>query len=226
MQFKRGCSYGIVGISGSGKSTLIDLLTGLYTPDSGTIKIDSLSLSSLNINSWQSSIGYVSQVPCIIDDTIAANVAFGVRPELVDPEQILYSLEMANLSSFIDDLPDGIDTYIGDRGIRMSGGQRQRLCIARAFYQKPNVLILDEATSSLDAISENEIQNAIDSLGTNTTVIIIAHRLGTIRNCDKIFVMEESRVVDEGLFVELSNSSEAFKSLLTSFLDRQPPSSP
>ena len=213
IEIQQGRSYGFVGMSGAGKSTLVDLIIGLYRPDSGDVRLDGASLYSLDMKTWQSQIGYVPQFPYIADDTLKANVALGISRREIDDARVSQCLELANLSEFVDTLPQGMNTPVGDRGIRMSGGQRQRLAIARAFYQNPQLLVLDEATSSLDTVSEKEVQQAVAHLHGKVTMLIIAHRLPTVRECDEILLLNNGRLVARGSYDELLASSPLFRDL-------------
>jgi ATP-binding cassette subfamily C protein len=183
---------GIIGETGSGKSTLIDVLLGLLKPKTGTVQIDGqFSVSSYQ---WHQKIGYVPQTVYLIDDTIQANIAFG--EEAVDSIQLNQVLEVAQLQKFITQLPKGVDTIVGERGIRLSGGERQRIAIARALYHDPEVLIFDEATSALDNETEACLMKMIHAVSQNRTVIMIAHRLTTLQKCDRIIVMEQGMIKD------------------------------
>jgi len=213
---KKNRAYGIVGPSGSGKSTLVDILLGLITPSHGEILIDGRPFREMSINSWQASIGYVPQAPFMADDTLRANIAFGVPHESIDEQRIKECLNMAYLDDLLDSLEDGLDTVLGDRGVRLSGGQRQRVAIARALYSKPSVIVLDEATSALDTISEKGVQAAIDRMHGKVTTITIAHRLSTISHCDTIFVLEKGRLVEQGDYEHLSQNGSLFKSMSSS----------
>lgn len=198
MKIKKGGTVGIIGPSGSGKSTLVDIVTGLLQPVKGKILIDDLELSIENATQWKKKIGYVSQFSYIYDGTLAENVAFGVSPQEIDRARIVSCCSMAYMDEFLVDLPQGIDTQIGERGIRLSGGQRQRVAIARALYDSPSIMIFDEATSSLDTKSEAEIKKTIYSLRGNKTLIIIAHRLTTVEDCDCVFWLEKGRIKRSG----------------------------
>lgn len=198
INIKMGETIGIIGPSGSGKSTLVDLITGLIEPDKGIILIDDIILNNENANEWRKKIGYVSQSPFIYDGTLAENVAFGVDPADINREQIKKCCTMAYMDEFLCNLHQGIDTEIGERGIRLSGGQRQRVAIARALYNSPSVMIFDEATSSLDTKSEAEIKKTIYSLREEKTLIIIAHRLTTVEDCDCIFWLESGQIKCSG----------------------------
>lgn len=204
---------GIVGSSGSGKSTLIDILIGLIKPDQGQLKIDNMKINDQNRRSWQNNIGFVSQSIFLSEGTIAENVAFGVPNDQINIENIHRALELANLNDFIQSLDNGVDTKVGERGIQLSGGQRQRIGIARALYFKPEVLVFDEATSSLDGITEKMIMNAIHNFTGQKTIILIAHRLKTVEKCDQIFFIDKGKLVDQGTFQELIEKNENFKNL-------------
>ncbi|MBL8700142.1 MAG: ABC transporter ATP-binding protein [Alphaproteobacteria bacterium] len=207
-------AYGVVGPSGAGKSTLVDLVIGLLTPGQGEIRLDDTSLAGAGLRRWQRRVGYVPQAPFITDDTLAANVAFGVPAERMDRERLARALEGANLAELVASLPRGVDTPLGDRGVRLSGGQRQRIAIARALYDEADLLILDEATSALDTVSERAVQEAIERLRGRVATVAIAHRLSTVRNCDRIFVMDGGRLVAEGSWSELLAGSPVFRAMV------------
>lgn len=208
-------SIALIGKSGSGKTTIVDLLSYVIQPTKGTLLIDGVSLSNIKISTWRDQIGYVSQDNIIFDDTIANNISMwqgNNKKESLD--KIRKAAIKANIIDFIDSLPQGLETKIGDRGVFLSGGQKQRIFIARELYRNPTVLILDEATSSLDSESENKIQQSINELQGRTTLIIIAHRLSTIKNVDKIYLIDEGKILDSGTFNELkSRSTSTFKRL-------------
>ena len=190
----RGEVVGIVGGSGAGKSTLVNVLCGLLTPTGGGVYLDDRQILEDGIRHWRAgAVGFVHQAPYIFDGTLSENVAYGYSSEEIDQERVLECCRMAAID-FLDDLPDGVHTLIGDRGARLSGGQQQRVAIARALYKKPDVLIFDEATSSLDAKNEKTIQNTINGLKGRLTQIIVAHRLSTITNCDKIVWLQNGTV--------------------------------
>jgi len=193
-EIKKGETIGIIGTSGAGKSTLVDLLIGLLEPLKGTISIDDKVLTQNFRSRWLTITGYVSQSPYIYDGTLAENVAFGMDQVDIDSEQVRKCCTMASMDDFIHDLPDNIDSFIGERGIKLSGGQQQRVAIARALYNKPEVMIFDEATSSLDTKSEKAIQQTIYSFKGKQTLIIIAHRLTTIEGCDRVVWLEKGRI--------------------------------
>ena len=190
---QKGETIGIVGESGSGKSTLVDLLNGLLKPTKGTIKVDDRNIEEF-ITSWQLSIGYVGQEIFLIDDTIRANIAFGIEEEKIDHLKINQVLKASQLSKFISELENGVETRVGDRGIQLSGGQRQRIGIARALYHNPSVLIFDEATASLDDQTEKQVMKSIYNLKQNKTMIIIAHRISTLNQCDKIYEIQHGQI--------------------------------
>ena len=190
-----GESVGIIGPSGAGKSTFIDLLLGLLSPSSGEILIDGVPMSS-NVRGWQQLVGYVPQSIYLTDDTLLKNVAFGLHPRDIDERSVQRAIESAQLADFVNSLPDGLQTVVGERGVRLSGGQRQRIGIARALYNNPKVLVLDEATSALDTETENGVMESVRRLQGERTVIIVAHRLTTVAHCSRIFTIEDSRLVD------------------------------
>lgn len=194
VEFRRGMSIGIVGPSGSGKSTFVDLLLGFFEPTSGSILVDGVDLSEIRY-SWMRQVGYVPQEVFLLDDTIKANIAFGVEPDLVDVDRLANALKQARLDSFVWTLPENLNTTIGERGVRLSGGQRQRIGIARALYRNPDVLVFDEATSSVDGATEAELMVEIAELGRTRTIIQIAHRVDTVKNCDQIYRVDQGRVV-------------------------------
>ncbi len=191
---EKGKTIGIIGVSGAGKSTLVGLMTGLFTPSKGQILIDGKVLNKDLIPNWLSLIGYVPQSPYICDGTIAENVAFGSKGDEIDRGRVVECCDMAFMQNFMDNMPNGIDSFIGERGAKLSGGQQQRVAIARALYNKPEIMIFDEATSSLDTESEKAIQKTIYSFKGRQTLIIIAHRLSTVVDCDKLIWLENRRV--------------------------------
>ena len=197
-------TIGLVGATGSGKTTIADIILGLLDAQKGTLEIDNNVISKKNIKNWQRLIGYVPQNIFLTDDTISSNIAFGIDPNNIVSKSIERSSKIANLHDFvINELPDQYNTVIGERGIRLSGGQRQRIGIARALYHDPKILILDEATSSLDNNTEEVVMEAINKLRKNITIILIAHRLNTVKNCDIIFKFHKGQLVDQGTFDEL-----------------------
>ncbi|SES10120.1 ABC transporter ATP-binding protein [Salipaludibacillus aurantiacus] len=205
----------VVGRSGAGKSTLIDTLMGLNEPASGEVLIDGTPLTRENLIAWRRAISYVPQDPFLFNESIKENLKL-VKPDATDTD-IWEALEFSSAAEFVKKLPEGIDTLIGDRGIRLSGGERQRLVIARAILRKPSVLILDEATSSLDTENELKIQQALERLKGEMTIIVIAHRLSTIRNADQVLVLDEGRLIEKGKFGQLADKKRGvFNNLLKS----------
>ena len=203
---------GFVGTTGSGKTTTIDIITGLLEPQSGMLKVDDQTITSGNVSAWQRNIGYVPQHIFLNDDTIEANIAFGVSPKDVDQNLVENAAKIANLHSFIiEELPDQYKTIVGERGVRLSGGQRQRIGIARALYHDPKILILDEATNALDNQTEEEVMKAIDNIRKKITIILIAHRMNTLKNCDKVFLLDKGELKAEGSFNEILEIIEKLK---------------
>lgn len=202
---------GLVGASGSGKSTAIDLLLGLITPDQGELLIDGKLLTTTDLSEWQKNIGYVPQSIFLSDASIKENIAFGLAFEDINDKQVINAAKMAHLDSFVESLPDGIDTRVGERGVQLSGGQRQRIGIARALYHDPDVLVLDEATSALDGITEKMVMDAIHDFSGRKTIIMIAHRLATVKQCDQIYLMDKGKVVDKGTFDQLMTKNPTFQ---------------
>jgi ABC-type multidrug transport system fused ATPase/permease subunit len=195
---KKGESVGFVGSSGSGKSTLVDNILGLLTPDSGNISLDGVDIEH-NLREWQNQIGYVPQSIYLTDDSLLHNVAFGISPEDIDMNDVQQAIKAAQLDEFIEGLPEGIHTMVGERGVRLSGGQRQRIGIARALYHDPHVLVLDEATSSLDSDTEQAVMDAVNLLHGEKTILIVAHRLTTLKNCDRIYKLEKGKLVESDI---------------------------
>lgn len=194
---KRGESVGFIGTSGAGKSTLVDTLLGLLPPDTGEVLLDGQDIQE-NLRGWQNQVGYVPQSIFLTDDTLRRNVAFGLPSEQIDPVAVQRAIRYAQLEDFVASLPDGLETQVGERGIRLSGGQLQRIGIARALYHDPTVLVLDEATSSLDTATENEVMQAVRAQKGTKTIIIIAHRLSTVAHCDRLYQLDQGCVVAEG----------------------------
>ena len=196
---------GIVGSTGSGKTTLVDIILGLLEPLDGELEIDGNIVKETNLKSWQQSIGYVPQQIYLADDTIAANIAFGQNPKNLDIDKVENAAKIANIHKFIiNELPLKYQTKVGERGIRLSGGQKQRIGIARALYHKPQVLVLDEATSALDNMTENSVLDEIYKFGDKKTTILITHRISSVKNCDKIFLIDKGELKAQGTFSELT----------------------
>ncbi|MBR1633708.1 MAG: ABC transporter ATP-binding protein [Lachnospiraceae bacterium] len=194
MKISKGKAVGIVGSSGAGKTTAVDILLGLLIPRRGEVLADRKNIQD-NLDGWLSQIGYIPQTIFLLDGDIRANVAFGVKPEEVDDNKVWEVLREAALSDFVKELPRGLDTQLGERGMRLSGGQRQRIGIARALYTDPDILVFDEATSSLDNETEKAVMESVDTLHGMKTLIIVAHRLTTIENCDEVYRVEDGRIV-------------------------------
>ena len=197
LTIKCGESIGFIGTSGAGKSTLVDILLGLLPPDQGTVKVDDENIQQ-KLRGWQNQIGYVPQSIYLTDDTLLRNIAFGLSIEEINKESVLNAIRAAHLEDFIQSLPDGLDTVVGERGVRLSGGQRQRIGIARALYHDPSVLVLDEATSALDTATEQGVMEAVRELQGSKTIIIVAHRLSTIEHCDRLYNLENGRIKSVG----------------------------
>lgn len=195
LSIKKGESVGLIGTSGAGKSTLVDLILGLLKPTSGVIYVDNIDINE-GLRSWQDLIGYVQQSIFLSDDTLKKNIAFGLKDDEIDDELIEQAIKAAQLEWFLETLPNGLNTFVGERGIRLSGGQRQRIGIARALYHNPPVLVFDEATSALDSDTEIEVMSAIKALKGTRTMIIIAHRLSTIEHCDKVYRLNNGSIVN------------------------------
>jgi ABC-type multidrug transport system fused ATPase/permease subunit len=208
VSIKRGEAVGLVGQSGSGKSTLVDVLLGFLTPQAGSVLVNGTDIES-SLQWWRSRVGYVPQSIFLTDDTLRRNVAFGLPEEEIDENSVRTALRSAQLEEFVSSLPEGENTMVGERGVRLSGGQRQRIGIARALYNNPEVLVLDEATSSLDTETEHGVMQAVQALQGDKTVIIVAHRLSTVEYCDRLYRLDEGRIVDEGTFDEVMNRSQS-----------------
>ena len=205
-------TVGLVGATGSGKTTTVDIILGLLEAQKGTLEIDDQIITKKNLRAWQRSIGYVPQHIYLADDTVEANIAFGVDAKNINQQSVENAAKIANLHNFvINDLPKKYLTTIGESGVRLSGGQRQRIGIARALYNKPQVLILDEATSALDNQTEEIVMDAVKKLGKDITIILIAHRLNTVKNCDIIFKFEKGELISQGKFNEIINTNNEIK---------------
>ena len=203
---RKGETVGFIGPSGAGKSTLVDVILGLLPPSSGELLVDGVNMHENNIE-WQSTIGYVAQAIYLTDDTIRRNVAFGIAEKEIDEVALERALKSAQLWEFVQGLPEKTHTIVGERGIRVSGGQRQRIGIARALYHEPQVLVLDEATSSLDIETETEVMSAIRALQGFKTILIVAHRLSTVQHCDRVYKIEDAKIVAEGTLEELTQKN-------------------
>jgi len=205
-------SIGLVGATGSGKTTTVDIILGLLEPQKGILEVDNKIITQQNIRAWQQCIGYVPQHIYLSDDTVAANIAFGVDPKNILKSKVEHASKIANIHEFItDELPQQYQTTIGERGVRLSGGQRQRIGIARALYHNPQVLIFDEATSALDNQTEKAVMEEVNNLNKDITVIIISHRLSTVKKCDQIFFLKNGKLENQGTFDELIKLDENFR---------------
>ena len=202
MSIPYGAAVGIVGGSGAGKSTAVDLLLGLLEPKEGRITVDGVDIRD-NLRGWQDMVGYVPQSIYLCDESLRENVAFGVPPEEIDDQALERAIRAARLDDFVASLPEGLSTVVGERGVRLSGGQRQRIGIARALYHDPAVLVLDEATSALDTATESEVMAAVNALQGAKTLVIIAHRLSTVEQCDIVYRLDRGRVVGSGTLAEV-----------------------
>ncbi|MFM7325406.1 MAG: ABC transporter ATP-binding protein, partial [Nodosilinea sp.] len=200
-----------VGSTGSGKSTTADLILGLLPPEQGQLLVDGVPLTGERLRQWQGAVAHVPQQIYLSDSSLAANIAFGIPEKEIDFNQVRRAAKLAQIDGFIEGLPAGYDTYVGERGIRLSGGQRQRIGIARALYKNASVIVFDEATSALDNATEREVMAAIESLGGQFTIILIAHRLSTVERCDLVVELHQGRVVAQGSYKELITRSASFQ---------------
>jgi ATP-binding cassette subfamily B protein len=206
---------GFVGSTGSGKSTTLDLLMGLLEPTKGRILVDGMGISGKRLRSWQQSIAHVPQSIFLADSTLAENIALGSPRNTIDMERVKQAVRQAKIADFIESRPEGYDALVGERGVKLSGGQRQRIGIARALYKQASILVFDEATSSLDNETEQAVMNCIETLRRDLTLLIIAHRLTTIQNCDQIVELARGRVVAQGTYNELMERSPSFRRMAT-----------
>jgi ATP-binding cassette, subfamily B, bacterial PglK len=214
IQIRAGERIGIVGASGAGKTTLADVILGLLTPQSGTIRSDGTTITSETLRAWQQTVGYVPQDIFLTDASLRENIALGLRHAEIDNDKVERASRIAQLHQFaMSELPDGYSTLIGERGVRLSGGQRQRIGVARALYHDANLIVFDEATSALDNLTEREVMAAMQDLPQDRTTIMIAHRLSTVKVCDRIVVMDNGRVADVGTWDELLKRNETFQML-------------
>ena len=197
LEIQKGELIGFVGVSGSGKSTLLDIFLGLLPPSEGSIEVDGIEIQQ-NLRKWQDLIGYVPQTIYLTDDSLRRNVAFGLADDEIDDVSVMKAIVSAQLNQFVDLLPEGLDTKVGERGVRLSGGQRQRIGIARALYHDPSILVFDEATSALDIATEASVLEVITALRGAKTLILVAHRLSTVERCDRLFKFDQGRIVDSG----------------------------
>jgi ATP-binding cassette subfamily B protein len=213
LTIRKGMRVGFVGSTGSGKSTLLDVLMGLLPPTQGELLVDGDTMQGERVRSWQRAIAHVPQSIFLADRSVAENIAFGVPRSDIDMGRVRLAARQAQISDFIEARQDGYEAWVGERGIRLSGGQRQRIGIARALYKNASVLVFDEATSALDSATEQSVMDAIDGLDRDLTVLLIAHRLSTVRRCDMIVELEQGRVVCQGTYDELLASSASFRNM-------------
>lgn len=214
LKFPKGDTIGIVGGTGAGKTTVVDLILGLLVPDSGDLVTDGTKINLENIRAWQKNLGYVPQHIFLSDASVAENIAFGVEKDQIDQDAVERAARIAQLHEFVaTELSDGYATFVGERGVRLSGGQRQRIGIARALYYNPEILVFDEATSALDNLTEQALIEAVHNIGRSKTVIMIAHRLSTVKECDTIFLLEAGNLAAQGTYDKLVSENESFKKM-------------
>jgi ABC-type bacteriocin/lantibiotic exporter with double-glycine peptidase domain len=214
LTIRKNTSVGLVGPTGAGKSTVADIVLGLLIPQSGQVEIDQTLITEQTAPAWQIRTGYVPQQIFLADDTVTRNVAFGVNPDAIDHEMVTEAARTAHIHEFVtEELPDGFDTFVGERGIRLSGGQRQRIAIARSLYHSPELLVFDEATSALDGATETIIRQSIRELSGTKTLLIIAHRLNTVKDCDVIHVLEHGKIIASGNYEELMKGCDTFRAM-------------
>lgn len=215
LAIERNTTVGLVGPTGSGKTTIVDIVLGLLRPNFGELVVNDLVVTPENVKGWQQCIGYVPQQIYLFDDTISKNIAFGVHEEEIDQAALERAARIANVHDYIvNEMPNGYETIVGQRGLRLSGGQQQRIGIARALYHKPDILVLDEATSALDGVTENVVMDAIRLMSHKLTIIMVAHRLNTVKNCDVIHYIDQGRIISSGTYSELSESCRHFNKMV------------
>jgi ATP-binding cassette subfamily B protein len=209
----KGARIGLVGATGSGKSTALDLLMGLLIPTEGELLVDGEPLQGDRVRAWQRTIAHVPQSIFLADTTVAENIAFGVPRDDIDLQRVNEAARQAQIADFIESRPEGYGAFVGERGIRLSGGQRQRIGIARALYKRASVLVFDEATSALDNVTEQSVMDAIEGLNRDLTILLIAHRLTTVRRCHTIIELDHGRVVAQGSYQQLLERSQSFRQM-------------
>lgn len=213
-RIEKGNTVAFVGSTGSGKTTLVDIITGLLNPTEGSLKVDQTTINPDNVMAWQKNIAYVPQEVFLYDETVKANIAIGVNENKVNDIQLIEAMKMADIYDFVvNELPMGLETKIGERGVRLSGGQRQRLGLARALYTNPSLLVLDEATSALDGITEKGIMESMRNLPEDLTIIMIAHRISTVKDADTIFLLEKGDIVNQGSYQDLIKNNSTFRAM-------------
>jgi ATP-binding cassette, subfamily B, bacterial PglK len=214
LEIPANSTIGLAGTTGSGKTTLVDIILGLLWPEKGQLLVDDTMITKYNVQFWQQALGYVPQQINLADDSVSANIAFGIPPEEIEMDAVIRAAKVAELHEFItQDLDKGYDTLVGERGVRLSGGQRQRIGIARALYHDPRVLVMDEASSSLDNITEKNVMQAIQRMKGERTIILIAHRLTTLSGCDRIYFLDQGQVKAQGTFDELVEQNDQFRNM-------------
>ena len=216
LRIPKNASVALVGATGCGKTTLVDLLMGLLRPSGGTLRVDGIDIDDRNVRAWQRSIGHVPQYIFLCDDTIARNIALGLPDGEIDMARVETAAQLARLHEFVASLPRGYDTMVGERGVRLSGGQRQRIGIARALYSDPDLLVFDEATSALDSVTESALLESLEGLAGYKTLVLVAHRITTVRRCDRVFVMDRGQIVESGSYEELVAREGRFHALAAS----------
>ncbi|MDX1695689.1 MAG: ABC transporter ATP-binding protein [Ketobacteraceae bacterium] len=215
LQIPKGSAIGLVGGTGAGKTTLVDIILGLLRPTSGELQVDDSPVTNKNLRQWQSTLGYVPQDIFLVDASVSENIALGIPRDEVDLKQVETCGKMAQVHDFIvKELPDKYETKVGERGVRLSGGQRQRIGIARALYHNPDILVFDEATSALDNITEKAVMDAVNALSHEKTIIMIAHRLSTVEQCDRIFLLEHGEIKASGSYTELIKNNASFQRMV------------
>ena len=218
-----GSFIGLVGGTGAGKTTLVDIFLGLLWPTEGEITVDGVPVAESNLRAWQGALGYVPQDIFLTDSSVSENIALGVPASKIDHEQVIRCARMAQIHDFIlGEMPQKYATIVGERGVRLSGGQRQRIGIARALYHDPAILVFDEATSALDNWTEKAVMKSIGALGKSKTVIVIAHRLTTIKNCDVVVHLKQGRIIEKGTYEDLASQSESFRLLAADLVEEEP----
>ena len=212
LYIRKGETIGIVGETGAGKSTLLDVILGLLPPSSGKVEVDGHDLATV-VRGWHAIIGLVPQSIYLRDDTLRMNIAYGVNDQNVDEDAVLQAVRLARLDEFVTSLPEGLNTIVGERGVRLSGGERQRVAIARALYRRPQVLVLDEGTAALDTVTETELMRAISDLKGTLTIIMVAHRLSTVRDADRLIMISKGAIVGQGSYEALRKSNLEFRKM-------------
>jgi len=209
LEIRKGDWISFIGPTGAGKTTLVDLILGLFVPTSGQISIDGRDLQT-DVAAWQRGIGYVPQDVFLLDDTIRRNVAFGTKDDEIDDDRVWQALESAQMGTLVKALPGGLNAITGEHGARLSGGERQRLGLARALYRRPEILVLDEGTAHLDNETEAAIIRTLCALRGETTIVVIAHRLAVVRDCDRIYMLKQGRIFKSGTYRELFSTEPTF----------------